>query len=1071
MSISSRRVSGQGRRSSRRTRQTAGAERLEPRHLLSVTPGWTYQDASFVDRDGDLVTVHVDGPSNAGVQLILMGGASDNADIRSLRLIHGDATTRLTIGVQRQMVGTAMSPGTTSIGWVRGDASTKALGQMEVHAAAVAQISLPGVDVGGMYFAMDSLGASGGAIATAVVVGSLGEITAPGYTQTFNLMASGDIGSIEATDAWLAGTIMAGGTIGDVTSYGNIFARITARGSIGDVHATAGALVGAIIEAGDDIGDITARPAADWAAIEGTSVTAGGSIGGIMATASRHTAITQSRFQAGGRIAGVMGYSNGLMMGLTTQMPAAIGHTFITAGSIGTVGGWNTMNVGVGLTDVTVQAKTGGIDSIVGGAYGGGIQMTWAIAPGGGVGSIRGTATNGTALAMLSVDAGSIGGIEATVVAGLAIGESTFTARSGDIGATGGIWATNTGTAATDNAISGTSFMATGDIYPVTATAWGGTAIWSSTLTADMDRDNVGAVWAPVVTASGTNRQWSTGMRNVMVSGAAIGGVTANVTSALGGPAIWGSTFKATTDVQSGGHYDDTGTIGDIVVKSKAWAFAGIDAAMFQAGAAGRIGDISVTTAGEKAIIGSKFVATNFHLDQEAFTSRIGTVTVKAGRAGGGNPASAQAAAHLRDAAINESWFLANAGIAGVDVTSVGNGLLNSWVSADYDWQAHAEPITAYMMPYFDEQNVPGILDHLTVTVRGNFGSGIVGSKVWAEHIGTLSVQVDNQPDGATNPGGLPLAAVAGLKVMANSGIDWITIENSQPRGIASVNSTIGSMTPFVAQGAVRGSVFSKQGTGLFWNVALLQPGTAPGTPRVQAVMLPKARLFKTGDTVTVMLKFNGRVAVTGTPAIQALLPGDFKVAQLMYTGGSGSSTLSFSMKVPAGLNGRQGLVFGRHIVLNGGTIKGQQNKADIALEVPTLAAADGSKLRIDSATPQLTRAMVEVAAAPKGMKLITQSFIFDEPVQVTGTPILWADIGGSPVRFTYAKGTGTTMLMFTAMVPMDMAIAGMAYKPLMTTSFGKGAWLADSAGNKVNPGWFSQSWVMLGTNFFPASG
>ena len=138
---------------------------------------------------------------------------------------------------------------------------------------------------------------------------------------------------------------------------------------------------------------------------------------------------------------------------------------------------------------------------------------------------------------------------------------------------------------------------------------------------------------------------------------------------------------------------------------------------------------------------------------------------------------------------------------------------------------------------------------------------------------------------------------------------------------------------------------------------------------------------------------------------------------------------------------------------------------------MPTLAAADGSKLRIDSATPQLTRAMVEVAAAPKGMKLITQSFIFDEPVQVTGTPILWADIGGSPVRFTYAKGTGTTMLMFTAMVPMDMAIAGMAYKPLMTTSFGKGAWLADSAGNKVNPGWFSQSWVMLGTNFFPASG
>jgi len=764
----------------------------------------------------------------------------------------------------------------------------------------------------------------------------------------------------------------------------------------------------------------------------------------------------------------VMGYSNGLMMGLTTQMPAAIGHTFITAGSIGTVGGWNTMNVGAGLTDVTVQAKTGGIGSIVGEGPQGGLQMMGLMATGD-VGSINGTATNGTGLAMLSVEAGSIGAIKATVAVGLAIGESTFTARSGDIGSTGGIWATNTGSAATDGGIGNTSFMATGDIYPVTATAWGGTAIWSSTLAADMDRDNVGAVWAPVVTASGTNGQWSTGMKSVTVSGAAIGGVTANVTSALGGTGIWGSTFKATTDVQSGSHYNDTGTIGDIVVKSKAWAFAGIDAAMFQAGAAGRIGDISVTTAGEKAIIGSKFVATNFHLDQEAFTSRIGTVTVKAGRAGGGNPASAQAAAHLRDAAINESWFLANAGIAGVDVTSVGNGLLNSWVSADYDWQAHAEPITTYMMPYFDEQNVPGRLDHLTVTVLGNFGSGIVGSKVWAEHIGTLSVKVDNQPDGATKPGGLPLAAVAGLKVMANSGIDWITIENSQSRGIASVNSTIGSMTPFAAQGAVRGSVFSQQGTGLFWNVALSQPATQPGTPRVQTVMLPKARLFKTGDTVTVMLKFNGKVAVTGTPAIQALLPGDFKVAQLMYTGGSGSPTLSFSMKVPAGLNGRQGLVFGRHIVLNGGTIKGQQNKADVALEVPALAAADGSKLIISSASPQLLQATVKVAQAPGGMVRITESFTFDEPVQVNGKAFVWATVGGSTVRFTYAEGSGTNMLMFTAMVPANMAVTGMALQPLMTTSFGSGVWIADSAGNKVDPGWFSQSWGMLGTNFFPA--
>ena len=1180
-----------GGASRRRGLRSTGAERLEPRQLLSVTPGWTYQAASFFDQDGDLVRVTVDGPSSAsGVQVELMGGASDHADIRGIRLVDGDAQTHLKVTVERQMVGALMSPGTSSVESIVADRATTAWGDLELDTAATLRVSLAGVDVGAIHVPMASTPTSYGAVSGFVEVKSLASITAPGYAAGFNLMATGHIGSVEATASGLAGSIMAGGSIGRVTSRGDIVATITAGGSIAGVDTLAGALKGAVIQAGGDIGDITIQPLADRAAIESSAVTAGGAIGTMKATAIRQLAITQSRFVAGERIAGASAMSLGVMSVPLVGMSAAIGDTSFAAGSIGTIAANNAMNVGIGLMSVTLEARKGSIDSIAAQGPQGGLQGGWIVAPNGVgvlhgtatswgvgidggsvtaghidlvkgeggpfggagiqgwkatvagmVGAIEGTATNADALAMLNVDAGSIGAVRgtanpgstgraiamssltarvgsigsieawsggaggaggvsladasggnagnagsasalmaggiigttlwsqgsigavtATTASGHAIGDSTFTAAGGDIGKSGNIWATNTGAAATDNAINNLWMKATGDIYPVTATAWGGTALWGSTLAADTDRDNVGTVWGPVATASGVHGGWSNAMQNVTATGAGIAGVIANVTNARGGTAIWSSSFTATTDIRSGGHYDDTGRIGNITVDSKAEAFAGIDGTMVQAGAGGGIGEIRVTVTGEKAILGSKFMATNFRLDQQSFTSQIGAIVVNAGRAGGANPSSGVAAlAHVRSAAVGDSWFLANAGIASVDVTSVGNALSNSWLSADYDWQASAEPMTDYMMPYFPEQNVPGRIDHVAVTVLGRFGSGFVNSKLWAEHIGTLAVKVDNQPDGATNPGGLPLAAVAGSTFMANSGIDTVKIENAQIRGIASVNSTLKAMVPFTTQGGVRGSVFSQPGTSFLWNIAYAKPVVPAGTPTVRQLMAPKPGTYKGGDTLAVMVKFSAPVVVTGTPVIEALLPGSGKVVRFMYAGGSGSPTLAFKMTIPPGIVANQGLVFGQKLVLEGGTIKGKATGADVPLEVPALAAGVADRIRIDSTPPQLMQATVWASWAPKGMTTITQTLMFNEAVWVAGKPNVTALVGGVPVQFIFKTGSGTKTLTFTAVVPME--VAGMAFLPQMSISFGPGAWVKNSAGNTLDARVFSQSWMTLG--------
>ena len=1259
--------------SRRRGLRSTGAERLEPRQLLSVTPGWTYQAASFFDQDGDLIRVAVDGSSNAsGVQIELMGGASDHADIRAIRLVDGDAQTHLKVTVERQMVGTLMSPGTSSVESIVADRATTAWGDLELDTAATLRVSLAGVDVGAIHVAMASTPTSFGAVSGFVEVKSLASIKAPGYAAGFNLMATGHIGSVEATASGLAGSIMAGGSIGRVTSRGDIVATITSGGSIAGVETLAGALKGAVIQAGGDIGDITIQPLADRAAIESSAVTAGGAIGTVKATAIRQLAITQSRFVAGERIAGASATSLGVMSVPLVGMSAAIGDTSFAAGSIGTIAANNAMNVGIGLMSVTLEARKGSIDSIAAQGPQGGLQGGWIVAPNGVgvlhgtatswgvgidggsvtashidlvkgeggpfggagiqgwkatvagmVGALEGIATNADALAMLNVDAGSIGAVRGTVnpgstgraiamssltarvgsigsieawsgglggfsasgaaggtagnggaggvssagvsggtggaggtggkgganagnggaggaggvssagtggkagnggaggittgnggnggaggaggvsladasggnagnagsasalmaggiigttlwsqgsigavtattASGHAIGDSTFTAAGGDIGKSGNIWATNTGAAATDNAINNLWMKATGDIYPVTATAWGGTALSGSTLAADTDRDNVGTVWGPVATASGVHGGWSNAMQNVTATGAGIAGVTANVTNARGGTAIWNSSFTATTDIRSGGHYDDTGRIGNITVDSKAEAFAGIDGTLVQAGAGGGIGEIRVTVAGEKAILGSKFMATNFRLDQQSFTSQIGAIVVNAGRAGGANPSSGVAAlAHVRSAAVGDSWFLANAGIASVDVTSVGNALSNSWLSADYDWQAYAEPMTDYMMPYFPAQNVPGRIDHVAVTVLGRFGSGFVNSKLWAEHIGTLDVKVDNQPDGVTNPGGLPLAAVAGSTFMANSGIDTVKIENAQIRGIASVNSTLKAMVPFTTQGGVRGSVFSQPGTSLLWNIAYAKPVMPAGTPTVRQLMAPKPGTYKGGDTLAVVVKFSKAVIVTGTPVIEALLPGSGKVVRFLYAGGSGSPTLAFKMTIPPGIVANQGLVFGQKLVLEGGTIKGKATGADVPLEVPALAAAVADRIRIDSTPPRLMQATVWSSSAPKGMTMITQTLMFNEAVWVAGKPNVTALVGGVSVQFTFKQGSGTKTLTFTAVVPME--VAGMAFLPQMSMSFGPGAWVKNSAGNTLDARVFSQSWMTLG--------
>ena len=74
-------------------------ESLEVRATPSVGLG-PLKSASFIDADGDKVKISLKGPSTASMLVTLDGGANNNADVQSIAITGGDATTQLTFKVK-----------------------------------------------------------------------------------------------------------------------------------------------------------------------------------------------------------------------------------------------------------------------------------------------------------------------------------------------------------------------------------------------------------------------------------------------------------------------------------------------------------------------------------------------------------------------------------------------------------------------------------------------------------------------------------------------------------------------------------------------------------------------------------------------------------------------------------------------------------------------------------------------------------------------------------------------------------------------------------------------------------
>jgi hypothetical protein len=468
--------------------------------------------------------------------------------------------------------------------------------------------------------------------------------------------------------------------------------------------------------------------------------------------------IVASRFQATDETYGGI---TGMTVSAYADTVPALGQTLVYAKEIGAikvnlVGGQS----GDGIAGCEIRAFSGSIQSLdvdVRSITGVGVRNA-KVEASGSIGPMTVWAFNATAIQGSEfVSHGDFGSITATAQnGGNAIDSSTFTAPGRNFydaadpslnrdprGNFGSITVSANGTDSQSNGVVNSSFSAIGTIGQITVSSRGGAGIMGSTFEADTDGDFSplaaaespqarGTISGITVVAAGRNVDASSGIINSTFTAATIGIIAVDVQTVQGGGGILGSVFAAKTAVDDGrGNFDNTGTIGSITVKNASMQPGvgnGVSASVFRAGAAGGIGNVSVTTASGSAIVASTFDASVEDRDQNQYTSTIGVVTVKAGRT---------ANSTFNPAGITGSTFTAAAGIGGISVASSGVGISNSSINADFDWSTSGR--------------IPGSLGDLVVQVPGRSASGVVQSQFFAATIGDISVTLNNDAANAWN--------------------------------------------------------------------------------------------------------------------------------------------------------------------------------------------------------------------------------------------------------------------------------------------------------------------------------
>ena len=210
--------------------------------------------------------------------------------------------------------------------------------------------------------------------------------------------------------------------------------------------------------------------------------------------------------------------------------------------------------------------------------------------------------------------------------------------------------------------------------------------------------------------------------------------------------------------------------------------------------------------------------------------------------------------------------------------------------------------------------------------------------------------------------------------------------------------------------------------------------------PSVTSVSVPANKTYKTGDALTFTVNFDQNVTVANTPQLSLTLNTGGTV-QASYTGGNGTSALTFSYTVQSGNQDNDGITVGS-LSLNGGTIKSSNN---IAADLTLAGVASTTGVLVDGIAPTVSSVNSSTSnGSYKVGDVIAITVNFSENVNVTGTPKLALNSGGNA---SYSSGNNSTSLTFNYTVAGGENSSDLDYSTTSSLSLNGGT-ISDAAGN-----------------------
>jgi hypothetical protein len=216
--------------------------------------------------------------------------------------------------------------------------------------------------------------------------------------------------------------------------------------------------------------------------------------------------------------------------------------------------------------------------------------------------------------------------------------------------------------------------------------------------------------------------------------------------------------------------------------------------------------------------------------------------------------------------------------------------------------------------------------------------------------------------------------------------------------------------------------------------------------PLVESVTVPTNGTYIAGQTLTFTVNYSKNVVISsGSPYIPITLNTGGTV-NATYTGGSGTSTLTFSYTVVSGNGDTDGISVGAAIS-NGGATLQSEDATPLTANLTLNSVGSTTGVLVDANGPTVTSvSSVNADGYYNAGDVIAITIACSEAATVTGTPTLVLNSGGTA---SYASGSGTTVLTFSYTVASGQNIADLDYSTTSALSLSGGT-IKDGFGNNA---------------------